>query len=813
MRDVGRRPGLRGISNTIAGLIVFTFVALTLIPLILNMFVTNTQGSMRLAQSLARQVAAAQQGLNVTLDINQSQPPISRVYRVANNAASDKTVILLTIEDNNGNIYLVRPGACVGTPCSAGIATVEVTIPAGSTALPVGPNILLHPRDTVIVTVTYGKLLGLTLSGGAYVKPYVPPTAAAATVPQQVQYAAVAGSVKTNYFQLGKFNDLSQLVSSSDVALVTNPFENESNDTILWQGAIQSECVVDNHFVVGGFQPISDLNETKFDALFVTNLLPYGGSIAVGGTKPPYNTPGYGSGALFMTYGYMVYNASAPAAVIARRGTQWIAVIGIPDGTGKVYLVPMSGDTATNTLEITTMPSGLDASLTSLERYLIATITSYVQGQFDDAEDIHTLEYQGEVYYPTYLTVYESAIRPGSGYYNVAWLDTRGFGLLLYMLYPFVETINYGYFKQQSYDVYSVVVYCPPSMISGLKVYNGVLSINISGCPVVLDRFGSSNFYAGEVVNGVVNLTEFEALSDGSYISNYNVTVKVSNLTIAELYELYDAGVQSSKIPTPYRVKLNGATYMLSIYNAYTGTLNYGSNAFGFYFYADNKYIVESYRRYPEYVFIGYDLRDANLTVFEFEAGATSGIMPFMAILDTDGNGLKEIVFLGENAGFGYYYSWDGDNPLYLADIDAGCMDKTLKPLYLKFVGPQYLINGSQIAEVSMQIRYTFHDSAADDIKDVDNPKNFIMSFELITPNNTIFMSSDYIYQQLANLEDTWPPNHNWVSDSVYLLVPNKNALYTVAFAINDPYGWDSTNNDMDYALSVEWLGMWYLHR
>ena len=807
----GRR--LRGISNTIAGLIVFTFVALALIPLLLNIFVTNTQGAVQLAQALQRRIASASQGLNVTLDVNASSPPALRVYDVVNNAANDKLLILLTIEDNGGNIYLVRPGACVAAPCSAGAASVRVEIPAGSRATPVGENLLLHPRDTARVVIDNGKLLGLTLEGGAYVKPYVPPTAAT-VVPQRVQYAAVAGSVKTNYFQLGKFNDLSQLVNSNDVALTTNPFEDQSNKTILWKGALQSECVVDNRFVVGGFQPISGLNESRFDALFVTNLLPYGGSIAVGGTKPPYNAPGYGSGALYMSYGYMVFNSSAPAAVIAKKGSQWIAVMAIPDGTGKEYLVPMAGDSSTGTVQITTTPSGLDDSLTSLETYLIDTITSYVQGHFADSQDIHTLVYYSDIDNPTYLTIDKYLLNTNSyEYYDIAWLDTGGFGLLLYMLYPFKETVNYGIFSQTFTNTYSVLAYCPPSTITGLREVNGALEINVSGCPVVLDMFGSSNFYEGIIVNASISISDYIKLGDGTYVSNYNVTAEINNLTIAELAELKDIGVVYNKLYTPYRVKVDGSTYMLEIYNAYTNTLNRGANAFGFYFYADNKYIVESYREYPEYVFIAYDLRNANLTVFKFESGATSGIMPFMAILDTDGNSLKEIVFLGENAGFGYYDTWDGDNPLYLADIDAGCMDKTLEPLYLKFVGSQYLINGSQIAEVSMQIRYTFHDSAADDIKDVDNPKNFIMSFQLLTPNNTVFMSSDYIYQQLANLEDTWPPNHNWVSDSVYLLVPDKNALYTVAFAINDPYGWSYTNNDMDYTLSVEWLGMWYLHR
>ncbi len=801
-----RGRGLRGISNTIAGLIVFTFVALALIPLLLNIFVTNTQGAVQLAQALQHRIAAASQGLNVTLDINASSPPALRVYDVVNNAANDKLLILLTVEDNGGNIYLVRPGACVAAPCAAGAASVRVEIPAGSRAEPVGENLLLHPRDTARIVIDNGKLLGLTLEGGAYVKPYVPP-AVTAVVPQQVQYAAVAGSVKTNYFQLSNFQDLTQLVGSSDVALTTNPFEDKSNTTILWKGAIQSACLVDQHPVIGGFQPISDLNETYFDALFISNLLPYGGSIALGGTEPPYTEPGYGSGALYMNYGYMVYNTSAPMAVIARKGSQWIAVLGLPDGTGKSYLVPMAGDASTGSLEITTNPSGLDSSLTSLETYLLKTITGYVQRtDFDDSEDIHTLIYDYDLSTPVYIEPDTTRLRYFSGYYNVAWLDTGGFGLLLYMLYPFKITSYY------SIDL-STIVYCPPSAITSAKLVDGVLVLNVSECPAVMVKYGSSEFYAGKVINGTINITRFRELSDGTFISDYNVTVKIDSLKIAMLSRLRDIGVYSEPYE-PYRVKFSGKTYMLSFYNAYTHILSTGPDAFGFYFYADNDNIVDTNnRRYPEYVFIGYDLRDAKLTVFDFYRDETSGLMPFMAIMDTDGNTLKEIVFLGENAGFGNRYSWDGYTDLYLADIYAGCLDKTLNPVYLKFVGRQYQINGSQIAEVSMQIRYTFHDAAGDDIDDVENPKDFIMSFQLLTPNNTVFMSSDYIYQQLANLEDTWPPNHNWVTDSVYLLVPDKNALYTVAFAVNDPYGWDAENNDLDYTLAVEWLGMWYLHR
>ena len=816
----------RAISNTIAGLIVFTFIAITLIPLLLNIFISNTQGSIELAQLLAHRVAAAQQGLNITLDVNQSLPP-TKIYIITNNAAHDRVITVLSIEDDNGNIYLIRPGACINNTCSAGTATIKVTAPSGSRAERLDLNVLLHPRDTIIVTITHGDLLGAALSSGAYVKPYVPPIT---SVPQQVQYAAVAGSVKTNYFRLNNVADVSQLVTSSDIALVTSPFANETNTSILWRGVIQSLCLVDQHPEIGGFQPLEGLNQTHLDALFIANILPYGGSIAIGGTKIPYTEPGYGSGVLYTAYGYMAYNSSTPMAVIARMGLQWIAVLGMPDKieSGNFYMIPLYGNEASSTFNVSLEPADLNTSLIKLEKYLTDTITGYVKdADFDDSSDIHVLVHDSKLDTPIYM--YIDLLREEYNY-SVAWLDTRTFGLLLYLFHYFIADP-----PDYSKDPYSVLIYCPPQKIDRIGALgSSILEVNISGCPAIAIREGSSNFYLGHITSASLwfSKAHVKQLDEDIYISNDNVTISISKMEIVLTDELKDEG-SISKPSAPYRVKFSGNTYMLTLYDAYTYTLSRNSSAFGLYFYADNKDILDNelyqygeYKYYPEYVFIGYDLYNVTLSVFSFRYGVniTSGIMPYIALLDTDGNGLKEIVFLGEDTGYGTAYSIDSETPLYLADIKAGCLDKTLTPLYLKFVGDRYAVDGSQIAEISMQIRYTFHDSASDDINDVENPRDFIMSFQLITPNNTIFMTSDYIYQQLAGLEDTWPPNHNWVSDSVFLLVPNKKALYRVVFAINDPYGgwiikenddelYYVTNDDLDYTLSVEWLGMWYLHR
>ena len=838
-----RGRGLRGISNTIAGLIVFTFVALALIPLLLNIFVTNTQGAVQLAQALQHRIAAASQGLNVTLDMNASSPPALRVYDVVNNAANDKLLLLLTVEDNGGNIYLVRPGACVAAPCAAGAASVRVEIPAGSRAEPVGENLLLHPRDTARIVIDNGKLLGLTLEGGAYVKPYIPPIAIA---PHQVQYAAVAGSVKTNYFQLGKFQDLSQLLSANEVALVTDPASSESNRTILWKGIIQSNCTVNGAFEVGGFQPLNNLNQTKLDALFIENLMPYGGSMVIGGTKPPYTSPGYGSGMLYTSYGYIIYNSSIPAAVIARKGSEWVAILGVPNSTDDYYIVPLYGNELIGgSVQASRMPSGVDSSLAALGQYFTNTIVGYIN--IENNELIPNITYKitlskrgyiifKKIYkYVWYRKILEDdsssenintviTLQSNSQYRSIAWLDSQGFGLLLYINGSF-DSVNAAYSNG-----YSLSVYCTPNMITSISVESGSLVIKVSSCPAVAVERGTKEAYRGKA-NGEIILRDYVIANDGSYIATgTSALLQKFSVTLTHKLKEGDEGYTGT---SPYKIRLKGLTYDLRIMNVYVykeyngydytrkvrfGSMNRDTQAFGFYYYADDNEILyeESTEAVPEYIIASYMLRDVTLSVYGFVPGGTSGLMPYMMLLDTDGNGFKEIVFLDEDAGTGGDNRLDDPSPLFLLNSvlpKAGCMDKTLKPLYLKFTGSKYAINGSEIAQVSIQIRYTFHDNAGDDVDDVSDPKNYLMSFMLVSEDGKVVMTSDYIYQQLQNLEDTWPPNHNWVSDSVFLLAPNESKLYYVVFSVNDPYGWGAEVDDMDYTLAVEWLGMWYLHR
>jgi hypothetical protein len=232
------------------------------------------------------------------------------------------------------------------------------------------------------------------------------------------------------------------------------------------------------------------------------------------------------------------------------------------------------------------------------------------------------------------------------------------------------------------------------------------------------------------------------------------------------------------------------------------------------------------------------------------QPGITSGLDPFFIISDTDGNGFPELIFTDEWVkpgpvykirGLGSAYEYYDFSNVYIDDSlneiwnpilrvgytePLGCthvVSDTSKFLYLKFAGDYAVSSGSEIAEVSIQIRYTFHDALGGDIDEVDDPKAGIWGFFVVDEDGSVVSSSVYIYQQLSVIEDTWPPNENFISVSAYLPIPDRNETFYIAWGVTDPYLYRHVScqlssscgyiSDLDYTLRVEWIGMWYLHR
>ncbi len=306
-----------------------------------------------------------------------------------------------------------------------------------------------------------------------------------------------------------------------------------------------------------------------------------------------------------------------------------------------------------------------------------------------------------------------------------------------------------------------------------------------------------------------------------------------------EAYSNPDFPQEFPQYPSVIKITyLAGDKNVLSVYDNVAKKVKRGVDAFGVYLYGGEYLSTESGTSYVYYYVRDLYGEDGYISVFRFQLGTTSGLRPYMVLADTDGNGLTELVLIDEWFGPDYYsngytdlsdiigasiinyrdrYSYHPAIGLTDAYVGYGCIAKTLRYFYIKF-GGQYAVNGSQIAEVSVQIRFSFHDNVAGDVDEVDNSTTGLWGFALVNSNGTEISSSLYNYQQLAPLEDTWPISMPFQSQSVYLPVPAKPELYYVVFKFGDPYSYvysasSLIHDDVDMTIRVEWLGIWYLHR
>ena len=207
----------------------------------------------------------------------------------------------------------------------------------------------------------------------------------------------------------------------------------------------------------------------------------------------------------------------------------------------------------------------------------------------------------------------------------------------------------------------------------------------------------------------------------------------------------------------------------------------------------------------------------ANVTVYiASESNNIGGAQPYFFFTDTDGNGLPEMFFVTEDFEYGHVDSI-GD---YRCN-NYGCydlLDKSLYPLWIIFSSNEYVVDSSKYAQVLFTIRLYFHDNAGGDTDDVDDPKKGLFGIYLIDPETGEIVSSrEFIYQELDDIEDTWPPNTNFVTFTIPLIVPNTGKKYYIAMAFQDPYYYRSYQgydiDDVDFTLGIEWVGLSYFYR
>ena len=337
-----------------------------------------------------------------------------------------------------------------------------------------------------------------------------------------------------------------------------------------------------------------------------------------------------------------------------------------------------------------------------------------------------------------------------------------------------------------------------------------------------------------------VGPTKFNILITGPYLpgSSDGGTLDVGG-TPLPLDELYPSG---------WRVKIIGfepstpdgihVYYENTSYGIYLD--RYGNDTLGRYYYAsifNNKdfQIVDAY----------IELNGVAEKVIVYRMTYTTSdysYEPFLFSADVDGNGMPEIIFMTEDRRFGDQNSFNdvyylGKSVIYTTpDVCRVTISKgsggsskeyyyriyddwSVKPFFINLTG--YPIKGSDTAMVIVAMRLYFHDNVGGDVDEIDHADRPLIGVYLIDlDTGQIASSREYDYQELMNLEDTFPANQNYIMETVPLIVPDTDHTYIVAFGFQDPYSDycdDNTltlyHDDGDFTVAIEWLGMTFYAR
>jgi len=177
-----------------------------------------------------------------------------------------------------------------------------------------------------------------------------------------------------------------------------------------------------------------------------------------------------------------------------------------------------------------------------------------------------------------------------------------------------------------------------------------------------------------------------------------------------------------------------------------------------------------------------YDMGFDNITEASYD--------PYLFSADIDNNGYPEFLFITEDLNYGTkdkYNDVSGGN-LWADDWTSNSTSK----FFINLTG--YTINGNEIAMVHLAIRVYFHENMYDDIEEVGYADRVLFGIYLINAETgEIASSREWIYQELEDLEETYPPNKNFVMLTATLAVP-ESGVYFPAIAFQDPYSDDNIN-------------------
>lgn len=239
----------------------------------------------------------------------------------------------------------------------------------------------------------------------------------------------------------------------------------------------------------------------------------------------------------------------------------------------------------------------------------------------------------------------------------------------------------------------------------------------------------------------------------------------------------------------------------------------YGSDTIGFWYYSPAT-------RGIAYSYLSLSGTAREVIVYKRVYGSREfSYAPYLISVDTDGNGNSEYVFMTEDVAPGHSNTLNDVFVWYSCSVANNFDDWSVKPFYLNLTG--YTIDSTKVAMITIAFRIYFHDNFGDDIDEVEYSTRKILTFYLVdAETGKIYETRSYSYQTLAQWEDTYPPNQDYIMQSISMLIPNNGHLFYVGVAFADPYA-DYCNDpdasfgrdDGDITIGFEWLGITFFAR
>mgnify|MGYP000639713722 CR=1 FL=1 len=316
----------------------------------------------------------------------------------------------------------------------------------------------------------------------------------------------------------------------------------------------------------------------------------------------------------------------------------------------------------------------------------------------------------------------------------------------------------------------------------------------------------------------ITGQTPIDILIEG--IDNSSVIAYFYNSSIS-YHESYDENsylfhMHSWPHEITYRIKIIGYVPNDSLELTYRGETYSNNNALGYWWLYSGTETTKEYFKldgnaseviiYIDAYDMGYDIEEASYDPYIFSA-------------DVDGNGYPEFLFITEDMDFGDR-NWYND-----VTSDTWADDWSEEKFFMNLTG--YVINGRDTAIVQIAIRVYFHDNLGDDTDEVEYTDRTIFGIYLVdASNNRVVSSREWNYQELDDLEDTFPPNKNFVMLTATLVVP-RDGTYYLAIGFLDPYSdyrawdkgwsnWKCSNlgmDDGDFIVALEIAGLTFYAR